>query len=202
MPWFSTIIRELLDDARKWSAGRSWLVRLPMLIWFARIAWGHWSSPEYESFLGGINLGIHEFGHLICSPFGQFVTVAGGSFVQCLVPVISIFMFRRQEDYFAFAFSSLWLGTNLHGVSRYIGDARKLQLDLVSPFGGDGEVIHDWNFLLNRMGLLHFEVEIAAVVRVTSYLFLLAGVLWGGWILWQMLRQKKSESDDWGVPSN
>jgi hypothetical protein len=133
---------------------------------------------------------------LICSPLGEFITVAGGSFVQCLVPVISIFMFYRQRDYFAFSFSFVWLGSNLASVARYIADARKLELNLVTPFGGgDGEVIHDWNYLLNRMGLLQHEIEIGAIVRALALLSLLTGVIWGAWMIWLMMRSKPK--DQW-----
>jgi hypothetical protein len=132
-------------------------------------------------------------------PFGQFVCVAGGSFVQCLVPVISFAMFYRQRDFFAFSFSFIWLGSNLHGVSRYIGDARKMELDLVTPFGGGGgEAVHDWNYLLDHTGLLNHDAGLALMARGLSHVCLLAGVLWGGWILCQMLRRKKNQWDDWG----
>ncbi len=185
-------LRNLLKEARTWAQGRVWILRLLMWLWFLNLFWNHLRDRDYQGLLGGLNLGVHEFGHLICMPFGEFIGVAGGSFVQCLVPVISIFMFYRQRDYFAFSFSFVWLGSNLAGVSRYIADARKLELNLVTPFGGgSGEVIHDWNYLLNKMGLLQFEMEIAAAVRISALICLLGGIFWGAWILWLMIKSKR-----------
>jgi len=195
-------VREEIAEARAWCKGRHWFLRLAMWGWFAYIFVHHWRDPEYDSFLGGLNLGIHEFGHLICMPFGKFVTVAGGSGVQCLVPLISLYMFYRQQDYFAFSFSFVWLGTNLYGVSRYISDSRALKLELVTPFGGgDGETMHDWNYLLNEMGMLSRDTQIGSVVHACGTVAMVAGLLWGAWMIWLMLTSGKKEvGEDWDVP--
>ena len=200
--WF----KELWEDIKESAGEKSWPVRLVLWCWFVWIAFNHLRDPEYGSFLSGLNLGIHEFGHLICMPLGQVITVFGGSFVQCLVPVISIFMFWKQRDYFAWSFSFVWLGTNLLGVARYIGDSRALQLDLVTPFGGgdsDNEVGHDWNWLLHRYDLLSQDTTIATWVRGFGFVSLVMGVIWGGWMLWMMIRAPKPEiGSDWKMPDN
>lgn len=195
-------LRSFLAEVREWCQGRSWPLRAVFWGWLVYLVIHHLRDPEYQSLLGGLNLGIHEFGHLVCSPLGKFIGVAGGSLVQCLVPLISLIMFFRQADYFAFAFSFVWLGTNLDGVARYIGDSRTLQLDLVSPFGGnEGEITHDWNYLLNEMGLLSSDTQIAAGVRWCALAAMLLGVVWGAWILWLMLRAKPKEiGENWKMP--
>lgn len=181
-----------INDAREWCRGRAWLMRLLLWAWLCWLAFHYTLDPAYSGLIGGLNLGVHEFGHLICSVFGQFVNVLGGSLVQCLVPLISFVMFYRQEDYFAFAFSLVWLGTNIQSVARYVADSRALQLDLVSPFGGDGEVIHDWNWLLAKCGWLAHDHEIAAVFRVLAIFCLWSGVAWGAYLLWLMMSSRKS----------
>jgi len=188
----ANLVTGFLEDAREWSRGRQWPLRLLLWLWLAWLAFQCTRDAAYSGFIDGLNLGVHEFGHLICSGFGQFVHVLGGSMVQCLVPLISFLMFHRQEDYFAFAFSLVWLGTNLHGVARYVADARALQLDLVSPFGGDGEVIHDWNWLLGKVGWLQHDHEIAAVLRVLAIACLWSGVAWGACLLWRMMTTRDS----------
>ena len=35
----------------------------------------------------GINFGAHEFGHLFFAFFGEWMTIAGGSLMQLLVPI-------------------------------------------------------------------------------------------------------------------
>ena len=189
-------LNDFLADTRGWCRGRFWPGRLLLWLWFGWLAVHYTRDVNYSSFLDGLNLGIHELGHLICIPFGKFLTVLGGSLVQCLVPVISLFMFRRQRDYFAYAFSFVWLASNLFGVARYIADSRALELDLVTPFGEgdtDNDVGHDWNWILNELGWLSHDLEIAAAVRWVAFPCLWLGVLWGAWILWRMMLDRKKE---------
>jgi hypothetical protein len=42
-------------------------------------------------------------------------------------------------------------------------------------------VIHDWNYLFGRLGLLAHDTQIASVVRVIGWLGMLATVLWFVW---------------------
>jgi hypothetical protein len=193
MQFVAHMITGFHADVREWSRGRHWPVRLLLLLWLSWLAFQYSRDAAYGGLVEGLNLGVHEFGHLICSAFGQFVTVLGGSLVQCLVPLISFVMFYRQEDYFAFSFSLVWLGTNLNGVARYVADARSMQLDLVSPFGGgDDEVIHDWNWILAKLGWLQHDHEIATVLRVLALVCLWAGVAWGACLLWRMMTTRDS----------
>jgi hypothetical protein len=184
--WWMGVVEEIQVGCQ----GRQWSWRFLLWVWFVFMFVQHVRDAEYQSFLGGLNLGIHEFGHLIFGPFGKFMGVAGGSLTQCLVPLASFIMFYRQGDYFAFAFSFTWLGSNLFGVARYVADARVLQLPLVSPFGGNGEIIHDWNYLLHQMGLLSYDTTLAAALRASAFAMMAAGVLWGAGILWLMVRSR------------
>jgi hypothetical protein len=192
-------LADLWADVRESCAEKQMAPRLILWLWLTYISVRHAGDFEYNSFLGGLNLGIHEFGHLICQPFGQLITILGGSLVQCLVPAISVFMFWRQRDYFAWTFSLVWLSTNMEGVARYIADARKLELELVSPFGGDGETIHDWNWLLNHWDILMYEQEIAHWLRVFAIGVSVVGVGWGAMTLWFMARSPRKE-EDWRIP--
>ena len=101
---------------------------------------------------------------------------AGGPLLQCLIPIISIGMFWCQEDYFGFAFSFGWLSPNLFNVSRYAGDAVAMELPLVSPFGGD-EVIHDWNYLLEKTHLIQYDLKIAAEIKIAAVAFMVVGLI-------------------------
>jgi hypothetical protein len=100
-------------------------------------------------------------------------------------------MFLRQRDYFAVAVAFGWLSTNLFDVATYAGDARAQDLSLVSP--GIGDVIHDWNYLLGKTGLLQADQTIAFLIRagaVASMAVCLAG---GAWLLWRMIRPMDPE---------
>ena len=95
----------------------------------------------------------------------------------------------RQEDYFSGSLCLGWLSTNLFNVSVYMADARSMELQLVAPFGVDN-VVHDWNFLLERFGLLSYDHTIAGMVWLLAVLSMLAGLVAGGWLLWQMARSR------------
>ncbi|MCP4645981.1 MAG: hypothetical protein GY851_36390 [bacterium] len=172
------------EQARDWCRGRWWWARVPLLVWFAYLLAKYLVDPAYFSLFGALNLGIHELGHIVWSPLGQFVGTLGGSLTQCLVPAASIFMFYRQRDFFAMAFCLGWLGINLYEVSVYVGDARAMALPLVSPFAG--HPIHDWNYLLREMGMLHLDKTIAGVLRVVGAGLMVAFLVAGSVLAWFM----------------
>lgn len=175
-----------IADAREWADGRLPFIRLLLLVYLAYVGFRHMGNPMYNSWFGGLNLGIHELGHIVFRFFGYFIMIAGGSILQCLVPIISIFMFYRQRDFFAIAVSFGWLSTNLFYVATYIADARPMCLPLVSPFGG--EVVHDWHYLLGATGLLNYDQTIAFIVRIAAAGSMLLCLVFGGWLVWRMLR--------------
>ena len=178
----------LRDRLEAWCAGRSWAVRLPLLLWFAYILVRHWADPEYQSLFGPLNLGIHELGHFVFGWLGTFLGMAGGTVLQCLAPVLSMAMFFRQPDFFAVAVCLGWLSTNFFNVARYAEDARAMALTLVRP--GGGEVVHDWNYLLEATGLLERDRAIGFLFRAAGSVSMLAALAAGGWLLWKMSRSR------------
>lgn len=178
----------LRDRVESWCAGRSWAVRLPLLLWFAYILARHWSDPEYQSLFGPLNLGIHELGHFVFGWLGTFIGMAGGTLLQCLAPVLSMVMFFRQPDFFAVAVCLGWLSTNFFEVARYAEDARAMALPLVRP--GGGEIVHDWNYLLEATGLLAWDRTIGFLFRAAGSAAMLAALAAGAWLLWRMARSK------------
>jgi hypothetical protein len=155
----------------------------------------HLTDNQASDVFSGLNLGIHEIGHSLFAPLGEFMTVLGGSLLQCLVPVIAIPMFLRQRDYFAIAISFGWLSTNLFGVATYAADARRQELPLVSPgFAANSEEItHDWNWLLSHTHLLLYDQQIAQLLRLSATLCMLICLTWGSQLCWQMLRHSRSD---------
>ncbi len=178
--------RSPLEGARAWARGRNPWIRLPLLAWFGYILVRHLGDPDYESLFGGLNLVIHEAGHLVFGWFGEFPGVAGGTILQLSAPLIAALVFWRQRDRFAVAVAACWLSTNLFNVARYAGDARVQELPLVSPTSGDP--IHDWHYMLGRLGLLTWDTAIAGALRRLAVVTMLAGLAAGAWLLWQMIR--------------
>lgn len=140
----------------------------------------------YKSVLGGLNLGLHEFGHLIFSPFPEFLSKAGGTIVQLLAPIYGIYNFSKQKDYFALALCFGWLSTNCYDVATYAADARSMSLTLVSPFGG--HINHDWNYMLSQLGLLDWDKRIAFFFRAGGFLSMSICLCAGTWMVWLMLK--------------
>ncbi len=44
------------------------------------------AQPGRGTLLGGVDLAIHETGHLVFSPFGEFMGFAGGTLFQLIMP--------------------------------------------------------------------------------------------------------------------
>jgi hypothetical protein len=71
-----------------------------------------------------------------------------------------------------------------------MADARKMALPLVTPFGGE-EIIHDWNYLLGKLGLLHLDTVLGGFVRVFAVLNMVIGLAFGAWLILKMFKKKR-----------
>ncbi len=171
----------LLGPVQSWSATRSPWPRYPVLLLIGYWCLRHIGDPEYRSVIGGLNFGIHELGHVLFTAFGKFLSIAGGTLAQLAAPGIAGVMFLRQRDYFAVAFAIGWLGTNLFEIAVYAADATARTLPLVGV--GSGEPIHDWHYLLARLGLLGREEILAGCLRIVGGFCLLSALALGCWLL-------------------
>ncbi|MEW6130620.1 MAG: hypothetical protein AB1757_26550 [Acidobacteriota bacterium] len=134
--------------------------------------WCAWSMQWH--FIDGVNLLIHEAGHVVFRPFGEVLMIAGGSLFQVIMPLIFVGYFVRQKQYFSAALVLFWVGESILYVAIYAGDSLALQLPLV---GGE-DVIHDWNYLLGRYGMLKQTAKIAGLIRFVGTLVILSAVVW------------------------
>lgn len=166
-----------------------WWFRVPIIIFFIYIFIRHLGDADYRSIFWGLNLGIHEIGHFAFSYFGRFMEVLGGSLLQCLAPIFSIFVFINQRDFFAISVCFGWLSTNFFSVAIYVADARAMDLNLVTPFGQDA--IHDWHYLLERLNMLELDKTFAAALRVCGVLSMLICLSGGIWMLWIIKKYSK-----------
>ena len=178
-----------LADAARWSDGRLWQWRLPLLVALGWIGVRHLAEPDYWSIFMGLTLALHEIGHILFAPFGETMSVAGGSITQLLAPVAAALVLRRQRDWFGVAVAGCWLAFSLANLATYIGDARAGELPLVSVGEGD-EVIHDWSYLLDLADWLHLDASFARLARVLSGCTLAASVLFGGWLCRRMIASR------------
>jgi hypothetical protein len=134
-----------------------------------------------ESFLHGVNLPFHEFGHILFRPFPAVITSLGGSLGQLMMPAICFFvLWFRTRDAFGAAVCLWWFGENFLDIAPYINDARSLSMPLLggnvgerSPYG-----FHDWNFILTETGLLADDHLFAAVAKGIGTLVMVGALAW------------------------
>jgi hypothetical protein len=119
-------------------------------------------DPYQWHLIDGVNLVIHEAGHLIFSPLGEFMMIAGGSLFQVIMPALFVGYFSYNGKYYSAALVLFWVGESILNVSVYAGDSLALQLPLL---GGEDSV-HDWNYLLSSLNLLPATAKIAGAIRL------------------------------------
>lgn len=184
-----SVERAAVDD---WCRQRSGIPRVLPLLWLGAILVYLWQDPpqrglfDWPNLFSGINLGIHELGHVVFAPLGMFLGILGGSLVQCLAPVAGMVSLYRQSDYFGLTICGGWLATNLFGVGTYMADAQARLLPLVSPFSG--HPLHDWNYLFGRLDWLDACEEIGLLTKCLATLVMALSIGSGSWLVWKMFR--------------
>ena len=142
-----------------------------------------------QSFMHRVNLVFHEAGHMLFTPFGQFMRVLGGSLGQLLMPAIVMgALVCKNQDNFGGSIGLWWLGQSLKDLAPYINDARDLQLQLLTGHSQDVPETHDWANILLDLGLIFQEKKIAFAADAGGSLLMLLAMAWGGYILLQQYR--------------
>lgn len=157
-----------------------WALVLGLAVWTVQFARTPLSSDATESFLHLPDLVFHEAGHLIFSPFGQFMSVLGGSLLQFLIPVIAMVAFIRQEDAFSASICAWWAGQNLVDLAPYIADARSLSLVLLGGRTGAEVEGHDWEFILTQLGVTHLDRQIGFTAYAIGILIMVCALGYAG----------------------
>jgi hypothetical protein len=153
---------------------------LGLAIWTIQFARTPLSDDAMNSFLHLPDLVFHEAGHILFLPFGQFMTVFGGSLLQFLVPVIAAVAFVRQEDPFSAAICGWWAGQNLVDLAPYIADARALQLVLLGGKTGAEVEGHDWEFILTQLRVTHLDRQLGYTAYGLGILIMVAALVYAG----------------------
>jgi len=137
---------------------------------------------------------IHEFGHILFRPLGEFMTYLGGSLFQVLLPLIfgGIFVVKNRDP-FAASVMLWWAGVAVMDVAPYVYDAFQPQHVLLTGRTGDNGA-HDFIDVLGDLGLLHKAQPIGRGVHAFGFLMMLAALAWGAWIVWQQYRRSRSST--------
>ena len=134
-------------------------------------------DPGQWHLIDGVNLVIHEAGHLFFRPLGEFMMIAGGSLFQIIMPGLFVGYFCYQRQFYSAALVLFWVGESILNVSVYAGDAIALQLPLL---GGENS-IHDWNYMLSSMNLLPKTAVIAGAIRLLGTIAIVVACLGSFW---------------------
>lgn len=159
-------------------------------LWAAFALWGlllirmDYRSGEIGSaFLHRPLLIFHEAGHVLFRPFGEWMTIFGGTLGQLLMPAILCFaLLRHNQDAYGASFGLWLLGVSLLDIAPYAYDALQPQLMLLSGTTGE-EGGHDWIFLLSSAGMLGRAQIVGAVLHGIGALVVIGGSAWGAWEL-------------------
>ncbi len=134
-------------------------------------------KPMDGSFLDIVDLAIHETGHLLFRPFGEFMMVAGGSIFQIFVPLVFVGYFVWNQKPYSASIVLFWVGQSLINVFIYADDAIRMQLVLTSGMTGSEGSFHDWNHMLSTLGLLKSTPAVAGVIRLFGTLVIVASIV-------------------------
>ncbi len=137
---------------------------LKLIVTVIASAYFFWCAydPSQWHLIDGVNLLIHEAGHFVFRPFGEFMMIAGGSLFQVIMPALFVAYFLYLSKLYSAALVLFWVGESLINVSVYAGDSLALQLPLL---GGE-DSFHDWNYLLSTLNLLAATAKIAGAIRL------------------------------------
>ena len=138
--------------------------------------------PESGRLLDAVDLAIHETGHLLFAPFGEFLGFLGGTLFQLALPIAFVVYFWRQSDRHAATVALWWVAQNCWNISVYVRDARAQALPLV----GGGE--HDWAYILGRLGWLRHDHALAVDLRLAGFAIYLYAIIAGFYFAWYAAR--------------
>lgn len=150
------------------------------------LAWLSLTRNGWVPFLSGVDLGVHEFGHLLLLWAPALWMSLAGSALQVAAPAALAGYFWWRRDRVAVVALVAWTGMSLNNVSVYIHDATRMQLAL---FGDDGSGAgHDWRNILGDLGWLEHTDTIAWTVRALALLAFAGALGLAGWFARSDLR--------------
>ena len=174
LPWRQRLLEVPEDVPRS-----AWYGRLAafvlLAIWGTSVVFGRMTDPPALLHLTVIL--FHEAGHVLFSPFGEALRVAGGTLGQLLMPLVCAVALHRQGDNFGAALGLAWLSLSGIDASIYAYDAFDPVLPLIG--GGTGaDSFHDFIFLFDRYGQLHHARGWAIAMKVLGTVGLYASLAW------------------------
>ena len=168
---------EWLPVSKVESAG--WML---FFLWFLWYAVGK-QGGDFAGLDAG-NAIVHEGGHALFSYFPEFITVAGGTILELLVPLLLALAFYVRRQPVGYTLFLLVVFENLLYVSKYMADARAMALDYIAI--GVGAVsgdemdpnMHDWHYMFSHLGVLDHDTQIAAFFFRLAWVGMIGCISW------------------------
>ena len=197
-PWYLQLwdrIMELPEQADPLRLGGQAMVLAVMVVWGVRlIAYPVMTAGIMESFFHEVDLPIHEFGHVLFRPFGQWMMYLGGSLFQCLLPaLIGVAFIWKMRNPFGAAFCLWWTAENVLDVAPYIYDAKLMALPLVGEWNDEVAELHvlrhDWHNILLPLGAVNSAWALGNAAHFIGASLMVLSWLWAGTWLWTARQQ-------------
>jgi hypothetical protein len=134
---------------------------------------------------------IHEFGHVLFRPFGEFMHLLGGSLFQTGLPLVfgGIFLVKNRDPYSA-AVMLWWSAVAVMDVAPYVYDAQQPQHVLLT--GRTGETGgHDFIDVLGDLGLLTRAQGVGYGVHHAGVAMLVMAYAWAAWVTYLQFTRRK-----------
>ena len=119
------------------------------------------------------------------------MTSLGGTLGQLLIPIVCLSVFLiKTRDPFGASISLWWLGENFMDIAPYMNDARNQQLMLLGGVTGREADYgyHDWEFILNEVGLLRYDRILAHLTYDLGRIVMLISFAWVGYLLYKQFK--------------
>lgn len=148
------------------------------------------SAEIYSSLMHAPMVPIHEFGHILFRPLGEFMMNLGGALFQAGLPLIfgGIFL-AKNRDPFAAAVMLWWSAVAVIDTAPYVYDAQQPQLILLTGRTGDTGS-HDFVDVLGDLGLLQRARAVAYVVHAFGVAMLVASFAWAAAMAWMQFKRR------------
>lgn len=168
------------------------VVGLILFIW----GWKFILTPMAKNYAGNsffhlVNLPFHEAGHLFFQLFGRWIGSLGGTLGQLLIPFICLVVFLfKYKNPFGASVSLWWFGENFMDIAPYMNDARTQELVLLGGITGREADYgtHDWEFILNEIGLLRYDHTLAYMAHYLGMVLMFLSFGWAGYLLLKQYR--------------
>jgi hypothetical protein len=134
---------------------------------------------------------IHEFGHVLFRPFGEFMHLLGGSLFQVGLPLVfgGIFLVKNRDPYSA-AVMLWWSAVAVMDVAPYVYDAQQPQHVLLTGRTGENGA-HDFIDILGDLGLLTRAQAVGYGVHRGGLVMLVTAYAWAGWLTYLQFTRRK-----------